>query len=79
MIGKGEIEDFEDTIKSLGRKKEEFELSESQDPIPTAGVHPLTGIVTIKNKITGSTKTYRCGHGSHWVVDFEDDLKKGVF
>ena len=79
MIGNDEIEDFEDTIKSLGRKKEEFELSVSQDPIPTTGVHPLTGIVTIKNKITGSTKTYRCGHGSHWVVDFEDDLKKGVF
>lgn len=53
MIGKDEIEDFEDTIKSLGRKKEEFELSVSQDPIPTTGAHPLTGIVTIKNKIIG--------------------------
>ncbi len=79
MIEKDEIEDFEDALKSLDLKKEEFELSLSQDPIPTASVYPLTGIVTIKNKITGATKQYRCGHGSHWVVNFEDDLKRGVF
>lgn len=79
MIGEDEIEDFENTIKSMGHNKEDFELSVSQDPIPSSDVHPLTGIVTIKNKFMGSTKSYRCGHGSHWVVDFEDDLKKGVF
>ena len=73
IIGVDEIEDFESTIKSHGRNREDYELIEKPDPISEF----IIGRVTVKNKKSGVTKTYRAGHGSAWVIAFEKDLEAG--
>lgn len=78
MIGIHEIDKFESMIASLDRKKEDFELLVSKKPI-LPGIYPRKGIVIIKHTITGARRTYLCGDDSHWVADFENDLKKGLF
>lgn len=77
LIGEDEIEDFESTIKSHGRNREDYELIEKPDPIPELTIVSWTGRVTVKNKKSGATKTYRAGHGSAWVIDFEKDIEAG--
>lgn len=74
LIGGDEIEDFESTIKNHGRNREDYELIEKPDPISEF----IVGRVTVKNKKSGATKTYRAGHGSAWVIDFEKDLEAGT-
>jgi hypothetical protein len=42
-------------------------------------VYPLQGLVMIQRRSTKKEREYRVGHGTHWTVDFEKDLNKGVF
>jgi len=79
ILAEDEIRDYEKTIISLGRKTEEFKLIQSTDPIPPATVYPITGNVIIKHNKSNKSITYKAGHGSSWIVDFENDLKRGFF
>ena len=78
IVDKSEIEDFNNEILAKGLDPSDFELTEWEEPIGVV-VQPNIGQVRVKRKSTGVHKTYRAGDRSHWVVDFEEDLKMGVF
>lgn len=79
IIADDEIRDYEESIKNNGKKIEEFELTESTDPTPPLMVYTITGTVTIKCIKTNKSKTYVAGNNSCWNVEFDDDLKGGLF
>lgn len=74
-----EYEDFEAVIRKADRDISDFELTQSLDDYPTAGIWPVTGKVTVRSTKTGTAITYKFGPGTAWVVDFERDLQAGMF
>jgi len=79
MIGRDEIEDYEKGIQNADRDIKDFEFIHESDPIPSLGAHPATGKITITDSLSGVTRSYETGYGTHWVFDFETDLKAGLF
>jgi hypothetical protein len=79
IVNGSEIEDFHNTILSRGFELSDFEFTEKEDPMHGLGVQPITGHVTVRRKSNNVSRTYRAGHWSHWVADFDEDLKRGVF
>jgi len=79
MVSVSEKEDFDNALKEHGHASEDFALSQSEDPYPAQGIGPLTGEVTVRNNKTGVARTYAAGHGTAWVVAFEEELRAGVF
>jgi hypothetical protein len=79
LIVENELEDFKNTLVKYDYSEDEFEWSGIENSIPADGIFQITGMVIIKLKKTGIVRTYKAGHGSHWIVDFEDDLKASVF
>ena len=77
-IDETEIEDFNQIIEKHGHSKDDFELSEV-DLTDFSKSNPafIHGEVTVINKKTGRKKTYKSGHGSVWLGDFENDLVSG--
>jgi hypothetical protein len=73
------VRDFYSIIASNGHTEDEFEIFEKEDPFPRQGIGPITGRVTVRNTKTGVERTYRAGHGTAWIVDFEKDLRSGLF
>lgn len=78
-IQPSEKQDFYNIIERGGNAKEDFEIVEEDDSYPTHGVGPITRVAKIRNTNTGVERTYRTGHLTAWVVEFERDLKAGVF
>lgn len=79
VLSDSEVEDFYSSIKQLGFKDNDFEMSQTPAPLSGGGIQPIVGTVTVKRKSTGANKTYQAGHGSSWPASFHDELKKGVF
>lgn len=79
VLSESEVDDFHSSIKQLGFKVIDFELSETSAPLSNDETQVIAGTVTVIRKGTGSTRTYRAGHGSAWPVSFHDELKNGVF
>lgn len=78
-IDNSELEDFETECRSYGFDPKEFTLTEHDiTHTPESSV-----IFTINGKVTitrnGKSRTYNTGNATHWVVDFSDDLRAGVF
>ena len=79
MIDESELEDFRAALREHGYTENDFELSEQKDPLPSQGITPVTGTVTVRNKKSGIEHTYESGHGTAWVVAFAEDLKAHRF
>ncbi len=79
LISPSENEDFDNALARAGYQKENFEVIPKVNPFPAQGVGPVTGSVTVKNKLNGLERTYEAGHGTAWVVQFEKDLRTGAF
>ena len=79
IVDKSELEDFNNVILSKGLDPSDFELTMREEPMHSLGVQPIIGQVNVERKSTGAYKKYRAGHYSHWVADFMEDLKLGVF
>lgn len=78
MISESEMQDFEAAILAAGFDTSDFNpvaVEDERSPEP----QPVTGTVTVNRESTGEAKTYRAGHGSIWVAEFEQDLKAGLF
>lgn len=72
--------EFLEIIKRFGFTEDEFEISETIDPIPPAVVSVLSGTRTIKHKKTGISKTYEIyGKPPTWSTQIEDDFTSGLF
>ena len=79
MIDESELDDFRAVLREHGYTENDFELSEQKDPLPSQGVAPVTGTVTVRSKKSGIEHTYESGHNTAWVVAFEEDLKAHRF
>jgi hypothetical protein len=79
MIDASEDEDFDNALKRGGYKKEDFEIVQSEDPLPRQGIGHVTGTITVRNKRTGVHRTYNAGYATAWVADFDQDLQSGAF
>ncbi len=75
-----EMEDFNRILAGHGYTKDDFELTDQEDPGPASGeTAPRTGHVTVKHRESGVERTYKAGYGTAWVVEFENDLKAKAF
>jgi hypothetical protein len=74
-----ELEDFRATLTAQGYSENDFAIRAVENPISDKGISIVTGRVTITYNKTKKSRTYSCGHGSAWVVDFHDDLKAGLY
>jgi len=79
IVMESELEDFRNEILRRGMDPLDFEIEEFEKPMQGVDVQPINGQVTVKRISTGIQKTYKAGQMSHWVVDFADDFRKGVF
>ena len=77
---KTELEDFNTALSTNGYSKADFELNEKDltNWIPNTVVS-RHGEITVKRKSTQKSRVYKSGNGTHWVVDFEIELKQGLF
>ncbi len=79
IIDPSELEDFNASLQKYGYTQDDFELSEIENPIKAGGIQPITGQVTIKNKISGVERTYKAGEQTAWVIEFDNDLRRKIF
>ena len=79
IIEMSELTDFKAVLAKHGLSERDFALSSREDPLPVGEVSPVSGSVTVKYEKTGAERTYMAGHGTAWVVEFENDLNAGQF
>lgn len=79
VLSEDEIADFYSSIKDLGFKEKDFELSQTRAPVSGTGIQTIAGTVTVKRKSTGVTRTYEAGHSFSWPASFHDELTAGTF
>ncbi len=79
MISDSEMENFEAAIIQAGFNVADFKRAQDQDPPTAKEQHPITGTVTVHRISTDKFITYRAGHLSTWVTEFEIDLHEGKF
>ena len=73
-----EKDEFHGALERAGHAKDDFDISEKEN-FPSRGVGRITGTVTIRNRKTGIARAYRVGWGTAWVVEFDKDLRGGIF
>ncbi len=88
MISDSEMDKFDAAILVAGFEVGDFNVVDVEEE-PTVveqledetGIKPYvpTGTVTIQRISTDEAITYRAGHGSTWVTEFEIDLHEGKF
>ncbi len=79
LITDSEMEDFDATILQAGFEVDDFHVVDVEDERTAKGPHPITGTVTLHRISTDEFITYRTGHLSTWVTEFEIDLHEGKF
>ena len=79
IISGSEKVDFYSLIKRHGFQEKNFELTQQRDQTSDTGIYAITGTVTIRCPRVGKEKTYKAGHCSSWLAQFNDDLASGVF
>jgi hypothetical protein len=79
IVSSSEKEDFASALDRDGYAKEDFEILAREDPFPTQDIGHITGAVTVRNKKIGFEQTYKAGHTTAWVAEFERDLQTGLF
>ncbi len=73
------MKDFDTAILGAGLSVADFSAVDLGDERPAKGPHPITGTVTVHRISTDEFITYRAGHLSTWVSEFEIDLHEGKF
>ncbi len=79
LITDSEMEDFDAAILQVGFEVDDFNVVDLEDEPTAKEQHPITGTVTVHRMSTDEAITYRAGHLSTWVTEFEIDLHEGKF
>ena len=82
MFDESEIEDFDRVLRESGFVPRDFEVTHVGEPVPAPrdGLVMEMGEVTVTRKKNGISRAYPAGDdGSAWVVEFQADLRSGVF
>ncbi len=77
LIGKDELEDFWRSLRQSGFRPDDFEIRTTD--VSMKGVFPTSGVVEVTAKGSGVSRSYNAGYGQAWTVEFENDLKGGLF
>ena len=72
------MDDFDAALLQAGFDLHDFNVVLKDEPTATEP-HPITGTVTIHRISTDEAITYRAGHLSTWLSEFEIDLHEGKF
>jgi len=75
-----EVEDVNNELDRCGRLTHEFEISATPQRFAdeSGTVSAYRGTVTVRNRKSGTKRTYQTGHASTWVAQFASDVKSGV-
>lgn len=80
MDKESNLEDFKAVLHECGHAENDFEINAIDLTQYTPNSSFVSeGKVTVKRKSTTKERTYRSGYNRHWVLDFEEELKKGIF
>ncbi len=79
LITDSEMEDFHAAILQAGFEVGDFNVVKLEDEPTAKEQHPITGTVTVHRISTDEAITYRAGHLSTWVTEFEIHLHEGKF
>jgi len=79
LITDTEMEDFDAAILQAGFEVDDFNVVDLEDEPTAKEQHPITGTVTVHRISTDEAITYRAGHLSTWVSEFEIDVHEGKF
>ncbi len=79
LITDSEMEDFDGAILQAGFEVHGFSVVDLEDEPTAKEQHPITGTVTVHRISTDEAITYRAGHLSTWVSEFEIGLYEGKF
>jgi hypothetical protein len=78
VIGRDEVEDAHALLTSCGFSVDDFAVAQQSDTTPSYPA-PVTGAVTWSRMSNQVKRTYVAGHGSSWLLQFEADLRAGLF
>lgn len=78
MISDGEMQDFNAAITDAGFDPDDFSAVAVEDE-PQAVEYAITGTVTVTRNSNGNAITFRAGHMTLWLTEFETSLKAGQF
>lgn len=73
-----EGEDFNAACRKYRARPEDFLIKAEVEPLGV-GVQPIRRQIILIHVPTALGRRYEGGHGSHWTIDFENDLASGVF
>jgi len=78
-VDDSELEDFDTECRAYGLDPKEFQMKE--DNIVETPKNTPTFSTNAKLTITrkGVSRIYNTGNATHWVADFAEDLRKGIF
>lgn len=78
-IDKSEMEDFDTECRAYGIDPKEFQIQEHDiiETPPNSVIFSTNAKLTVTRKTI--SRTYDSGNATHWVADFADDLRKGIF
>ena len=81
LLGQDEIDDAHGLLRKHGFRPCDFEIVQHTDPTPAfpGAITAITGQVVLLRKSNRMAKAYEAGHGSSWLIHFENDLKSGAF
>jgi hypothetical protein len=76
-LPQSEQEDFRAVCLDAGLAPDMFAVSYSEDLVGDGDIKMIEREVTVS--FGNITRGYAGGNGTHWTVDFEDDVKSHVF
>ncbi len=79
LITDSEMEIFDAALLQAGFQVNDFNVVDLEDEPTAKEQHPITATVTVHRISTDDFITYRAGHLSTWVTEFEIDLHEGKF
>lgn len=77
-IHDSEWADCQTELRHRNRSFNEFEFIESVEPITGPGIQPLRGTVLVRNRKTGTERTYWTGNANTWVIDFIAEVDRAI-
>ena len=78
VVEKDEIDDARTLLAEHGFSNDDFECSQLADPSPLQP-SAITGKIIWTRKSNATAQEYVAGHGSKWLMLFDEDLKSRVF
>ncbi len=79
MLSQKEYENIQRTIRDCKYSPDDFEISTTDMIERSRQLHMDITEVSVQFIPTKVTRTYISGFGSHWLVEFEKDIKNGKY